>query len=131
MDRVTKDDIEKFCVIMSKVTELSYYISYGSFGKVSLVEKTNSSERDVITQGHVKKRDLMVAMRAYLNGWQSGVASIPGYTLETSESMQEDILACMEGFNVNGVDVEKVKNALCQIIVDRREYNVGAENTKE
>ncbi len=109
MDRITKDDIEKFCVTMSKVTGLSYYISYGSFGKVSLVEKTNSSERDVITQGHVKKRDLMVAMRAYLNGWQSGVASIPGYTLETSESIQEDILACMEGFNPGGVDVEKLK----------------------
>lgn len=44
------------------------------------------------------------------------------YSIETSESIQEDIIACVEGFVVNGrtIDSNRLTDALCQIIVDRR-----------
>ena len=44
------------------------------------------------------------------------------YSIETYEGIQEDILTCIEGFTVNGkiTDIERLNDALCQIIVDRR-----------
>ena len=44
------------------------------------------------------------------------------YSIETSERIQEDILTCVEGFTVNGkiTDIERLNDALCQIIVEHR-----------
>ena len=44
------------------------------------------------------------------------------YSIETSENIQEDILTCIEGFSVSGgiTDIERLKDALCQIIVEYR-----------
>lgn len=47
------------------------------------------------------------------------------YTKQVSEQIQEDILACVSGFmeTMDGppnMDLEAMKDALCQIIVDRR-----------
>jgi len=44
------------------------------------------------------------------------------YSIETSESIQQDILTCIEGFSVKGkiTDIQRLNDALCQIIVDRR-----------
>jgi hypothetical protein len=44
------------------------------------------------------------------------------YSIETSESIQEDILTCIEGFCVKGriTDIERLNDALCKIIVDKR-----------
>lgn len=51
-------------------------------------------------------------------------ANRPKYTVETSEKIQEDILVCVDGFLV-GEDIDddtldKLKTALCQIVVDNR-----------
>ena len=53
------------------------------------------------------------------------------YSIETSESIQEDILTCIEGFTVNGkiTDIERLNDALCQIIVDRRKSVMSNEQT--
>ena len=44
------------------------------------------------------------------------------YSIETSEAIQEDMIACIEGFSVSeGItDIERLKDALCQIIVEHR-----------
>ena len=56
---------------------------------------------------------------------------IMNYSIETSESIQEDILTCIEGFSVKGkiTDIERLNDALCQIIVDRRKSVMSNEQT--
>ena len=47
------------------------------------------------------------------------------YSIETSESIQEDIITCVEGFAVKGIiDSDRLTDALCQILVDRRKENI-------
>lgn len=56
----------------------------------------------------------------------NGVDSLDGgkFTKKTSESIQEDIQACvdgiLEGENLPAEVVERLKEELCQIIVDKR-----------
>lgn len=56
-----------------------------------------------------------------------GIYDLDGsrYCKETSEKLQHDILACVDGFieTMDGppnMDLEEMKSALCQIIVDTR-----------
>ena len=52
------------------------------------------------------------------------------YSIETSESIQEDILTCIEGFFKGKItDIERMNDALCQIIVDRRKSAMSNEQT--
>jgi len=39
---------------------------------------------------------------------------------EAREQLQDDVIACVDGFNgfIVGDDVEDMKNMLCQIVVD-------------
>ena len=48
------------------------------------------------------------------------------YSIETSESIQEDIITCVEGFVVKGIidDIDRLTDALCQILVDGRKENI-------
>lgn len=48
------------------------------------------------------------------------------YSIETSESIQEDIITCVEGFAVKGIidDIDRLTDALCQILVGGRKENI-------
>ena len=47
------------------------------------------------------------------------------YSIETSESIQEDIITCVEGFAVKGIidDIDRLTDALCQILVGKQHTN--------
>jgi hypothetical protein len=69
--RITKQQVKQFCDTLNLHTGEAYGISFGSFGKVSLVDYVGSAEVDVLTNGHVSKRELINRMGAYMAGWRN------------------------------------------------------------